>query len=309
VDVTQSATRRTNPDVAYNADPRSGVSVLYNGKWRQVGGTSAGAPQWAALIALANEARADAGKAPLDGVTQTLPALYELPRSYFYDITVGNNRYKAKVGYDLVTGRGSPRAELIIAGLANAESYLTGSLPPLPATAPATIDVGLSASSLAMATDHIDVALPPPTTRPSETLAIGAWQSRSGPNVVLPMLPARIAATSKTHFRHEGTIASAAAWWGPFDLTPNERALVASPCSTPARDMPLDMLAELDSPQSSHLFADCRWSSGDLTEPAWRGKIVGRIDLMEWALLSAAVFSTLATPSREENRRTSLQSD
>src|SRR5262249_536782 len=56
--------KRGVPDVAYNGDPSTGVAVYnstpYNGQtgWFQVGGTSAGAPQWAALLALANEARA-----------------------------------------------------------------------------------------------------------------------------------------------------------------------------------------------------------------------------------------------------------
>ena len=47
--------------------------------WQEVGpGTSGGAPQWAAIIAIANQARVLAGKATLDGVSQTLPALYDL---------------------------------------------------------------------------------------------------------------------------------------------------------------------------------------------------------------------------------------
>ena len=54
---------RTIPDVAYDADPNTGFAVYdsvadqgYVG-WQEVGGTSAGAPQWAAIIAIANQAR------------------------------------------------------------------------------------------------------------------------------------------------------------------------------------------------------------------------------------------------------------
>ena len=38
------------PDVSYNANPSTGVSA-YNGTWWKMGGTSAGAPQWAAIHA------------------------------------------------------------------------------------------------------------------------------------------------------------------------------------------------------------------------------------------------------------------
>jgi hypothetical protein len=122
--------RRSNPDIAYNADPYTGYyvycSIPYYGYagWWQMGGTSAAAPQWAALLALANQGRVAAGKATLDGPTQTLPALYALPSSYFHDILSGSNGgYVAGWGYDEVTGRGSPVANLVIQGLIN---YGTG---------------------------------------------------------------------------------------------------------------------------------------------------------------------------------------
>ena len=120
---TPSGTRRTNADVAYDANPSTGVYVYdsYNGGWFAVGGTSAGAPQWAALVAVANQGRALAGAGTLDGATQTLYAIYQEARtayaSDFHDIISGYNGYYAGNGYDLVTGLGSPVANHVIQGL------------------------------------------------------------------------------------------------------------------------------------------------------------------------------------------------
>jgi subtilase family serine protease len=113
------------PDVAYDADPSSGFavydSVPYNGTsgWQTVGGTSAGAPQWAALVAIADQGRALSKRGSLTG-TQTLNAIYSAPSADFHDITVGfNDFYYAMPGYDLVTGRGSPVADKIVSYLAS----------------------------------------------------------------------------------------------------------------------------------------------------------------------------------------------
>jgi subtilase family serine protease len=119
--VTQTSTHRAVPDVAYNASSASAYAIYdtdgYNG-WIEAYGTSAGAPQWSALVAIANQGRALAGKGSLDGGSQTLPTLYQLPQSDFHDITAGGNgSYSAGAGYDLVTGRGSPIANLVVAGL------------------------------------------------------------------------------------------------------------------------------------------------------------------------------------------------
>ena len=57
----------------------------------------------------------------LDGATQTLPLLYSLSSADFHDITTGTStgspRYSAAPGYDLVTGRGSPVANLVVGDL------------------------------------------------------------------------------------------------------------------------------------------------------------------------------------------------
>jgi hypothetical protein len=87
--------------------------------WLGDAGTSASAPIWAALIAIADQGRALQGGTPLTGSTQTLPALYSLPASDFHDIVNGYNGYNAGPGYDLVTGRGSPIANLLVPVLAD----------------------------------------------------------------------------------------------------------------------------------------------------------------------------------------------
>src|SRR5262249_54483934 len=125
--VTQSSTFRATPDVSYDADPNTGfpVYITYGNStatpWEQFGGTSDAAPQWAALIAIADQGRALAGLGSLDGRTQTLPQLYALPVADFHDIAAGSSagspHLSATNGYDLVTGRGSPVANLVVAGL------------------------------------------------------------------------------------------------------------------------------------------------------------------------------------------------
>jgi subtilase family serine protease len=120
----QSTGRRGSPDVAYDASAGTGYWVYDSfdnsqSPWQAVGGTSAGAPQWGALVAVANQGRALQGLGTLDGTSQTLPMLYSLPSSDFHDITDGANaRYSAGPGYDMVTGRGSPYADRVVAALA-----------------------------------------------------------------------------------------------------------------------------------------------------------------------------------------------
>jgi len=129
----QTSGRRGAPDVSYVADPNTGMIVYdsVNGGWFVVGGTSAGAPQWAALIALANELRLNAGASPLGGAN---PALYPLAQgnttipytinpTYFYDVSQGNNgAYSATTADDLVTGLGSPVANALVSALAPSNS-------------------------------------------------------------------------------------------------------------------------------------------------------------------------------------------
>ncbi len=111
---------RTVPDVSYNADGQNSPVWVYDsqaGGWQEVGGTSAGAPQWAGLIAEVDQGRALVGLNPLDGPSQTLPGIYAFS-SALRDVTTGSNGYSATKGYDLATGLGTPIACTLVGDLA-----------------------------------------------------------------------------------------------------------------------------------------------------------------------------------------------
>ncbi len=120
--VSQEFPGRSVPDVAYNAGVGMAVYDTFGPDtgWVAIGGTSAGAPQWAALVALADQGRAAAGLGTLDGASQTLKAIYAAPAADFHDITQGSTQFQSTgPGYDLATGLGSPVANLVIPYLAN----------------------------------------------------------------------------------------------------------------------------------------------------------------------------------------------
>ena len=152
---------RLVPDVSYNAALVGGALVIVSCRpnmadggvtldpkcvdpsrqgYIAVGGTSAGAPQWAAIVALANQVRMSQARGPLGLVS---PLLYELAkdkRAYardFNDITTGSNAldlraygapapsefgFAAAPGYDLATGLGTPNVANLLGDLARRDS-------------------------------------------------------------------------------------------------------------------------------------------------------------------------------------------
>jgi kumamolisin len=97
-----SAGGRGVPDVAGDAAPESGYNVTFDGQSEVVGGTSAVAPLWAALIALLNQQRGS-------NLGFINPTIYASAETGFNDITSGNNgSYSAGPGWDPCTGLGSP---------------------------------------------------------------------------------------------------------------------------------------------------------------------------------------------------------
>ncbi|HTY96363.1 MAG TPA: S53 family peptidase [Solirubrobacteraceae bacterium] len=104
------ALRRGVPDVAFDADPNSGVVVVIDGSQETIGGTSVGAPAWQGVWARVEGAHG--GTVPFAG-----PTIYGEPEGAFKDVVLGDNTlYPCTPGWDYVTGRGSPRIEALIAG-------------------------------------------------------------------------------------------------------------------------------------------------------------------------------------------------
>jgi subtilase family serine protease len=142
--VSQEFSGRKVPDVAYNAGVGMAVYDTFGPDhgWISLEGTSAGAPQWSALVAIADQMRAASGLSTLNGATQTLAALYAAPSSDFHDITTGSTEFEsAGIGYDLATGLGSPVANNLIPYLASygaSSSTGTTTAPAAPANFTAT---------------------------------------------------------------------------------------------------------------------------------------------------------------------------
>ncbi|MBC8730430.1 protease pro-enzyme activation domain-containing protein [Paraburkholderia sp. UCT2] len=98
------------PDVAGDASPLTGYDVLVDGMQTVVGGTSAVAPLWAALIARINAAKGQ----PAGFVNAKL---YKAP-GVCNDITQGNNgSFAASKGWDACTGLGSPNGGKVAGAL------------------------------------------------------------------------------------------------------------------------------------------------------------------------------------------------
>ena len=130
------------PDVSYQASARTGVLVYdtapgdassglicpsgdpCSAGWYVVGGTSSSCPQWAALVAIADQF----GGQSLGLINPKLYSLASGPHyaDYFYDVKTGNNQadpsvqgYQATTGWDPVTGLGTPNAANLVPALAS----------------------------------------------------------------------------------------------------------------------------------------------------------------------------------------------
>jgi hypothetical protein len=119
--------RRALPDLALAASPRTpGYFIVEGGVNRVIGGTSAGAPALASMLALVNERVGATG-----GLGQLVPALYRLGSEQarglrapvFRDVTLGDNAvqggpgFAAGPGFDLATGWGTPLVGPLAAAL------------------------------------------------------------------------------------------------------------------------------------------------------------------------------------------------
>ncbi len=121
---------RETPDVSLHADPNNGYLIYCTATqagcdptkpWNSIGGTSAAAPMWAAMMAMTNEMSVRQGGFNIGFVN---PLLYQIGNdatkyaNSFHDITSGNDdynslnsgKYAAASNYDMATGLGSYKA-------------------------------------------------------------------------------------------------------------------------------------------------------------------------------------------------------
>lgn len=121
------------PDVSYNAGIMTGVLTVWSPDGTSAsqatyrfGGTSAGSPQWAGLVALTDQL----ANGRIGAMNKTLYSLSHSKKNYandFHDITVGDNHYagdpvvagfSATSGWDAASGLGTPKADALIPELA-----------------------------------------------------------------------------------------------------------------------------------------------------------------------------------------------
>ena len=147
---------REVPDVSAAANPSTGYLIHFKGSWGGIGGTSASAPLWAALVALGNASTACNGT-PIGFLN---PSLYSVAGSdyanAFNDVSTGNNDitgtlgglFMAGPGYDMASGLGTPTGAALTTALCHAA---TSAPPPSPATTPAPTPPATSVFPVALA--------------------------------------------------------------------------------------------------------------------------------------------------------------
>uniref|UniRef100_A0A6A7FSM4 Physaropepsin n=1 Tax=Hirondellea gigas TaxID=1518452 RepID=A0A6A7FSM4_9CRUS len=114
---------RGYPDISALGDS---ILVIFEGEIQLVGGTSASSPEIAGIVTLINDYLVSKGK-PMIGFLN--PLLYKMAKEHpkaFHDITVGDNKcteggcasfcqgFKCEIGWDPVTGLGSPNFKEIL---------------------------------------------------------------------------------------------------------------------------------------------------------------------------------------------------
>src|SRR5437867_1799317 len=201
------------PDVSYVADPNTGVSIYDSygyGGWNQAGGTSVGAPQWAAITAIVNSGGGQLSSASFGTNTAFYNASTGPAYSANYrDITSGNNGNcgticNAGPSYDFVTGLGSPLTNNLI-------PYLQPPQPDFTITAnpsSLTINSGSSGSSTITITSvngfsgTVSLASSPSSSSTLDTSSVAVPAGGSA-SATLSMTP-----TSSTTYAVNGTAGS-----------------------------------------------------------------------------------------------------
>ena len=119
-------------DLSLVANPNSGVSVCYDNKFYEVGGTSISAPLMSGILAIANQLRKNNNKSVLTTssnqngnvlkyIYTTLYANSTLYKNNFVDVVIGTDgKYTSVIGYDYPTGIGTPKCDVLCNSLLNA---------------------------------------------------------------------------------------------------------------------------------------------------------------------------------------------
>ena len=152
---------RDQPDVALLASPQSpGYVTVFEGQTQIIGGTSAGAPSWAGIVALLNQTAGTDGLGPLNA------RLYQLGRqqyagsgpAVFHDVTAGDTTFNgvagtnATVGFDLATGLGTPDVAVLAQTFAPCPGDCNGDATVSVDELVIAVDIALGATPLAQCT-------------------------------------------------------------------------------------------------------------------------------------------------------------
>ena len=182
---------RPTPDVAWDANPSTGVSVYdsvsYYGRagWFTVGGTSVGAPSWAGLIAIADQGLALNG---VGSLSNAQASLYELSSTNFNHPTSGSSGSSSTATFSLATGLGSPKANLLVPALVQLN---------IPTSTPATISVAVMTHTSSRSVGRLDLLPSPPVASPTPTgSSSGTSSSSSSSSTTISITPLNPSLTS-----------------------------------------------------------------------------------------------------------------
>ncbi|HEY3923944.1 MAG TPA: cell wall-binding repeat-containing protein [Acidothermaceae bacterium] len=187
---------REVPDVSASAQPSNGYRIFFtsNGtsRWFTIGGTSAAAPTWAALIALADASTSCNGHR----LGFLNPALYQLRAAWpadFHDVTSGNNdaiganggKYVAGPGYDMATGLGTPVGANLTGDLcSDGSGTITADQTAINASTRTTLHFTYTAAAgHNLTAGQIDIAVPAGWSTPS-TASNSAGYTTASPGTV-----------------------------------------------------------------------------------------------------------------------------
>ncbi len=208
---------RDVPDVSMSASAsHDGYLVYQNGNLQVVGGTSAGAPTFAGIVALLNQYQVSNGLQTTAGMGNVNPRLYAMASSVpsaFHDITTGSNivnpcsnrvtactspniGYTAGAGYDLVTGLGTVDAFNLVTNWgspkANVTVQLTSNVSSVPLNGSAVLTATVTSSNSGTPTGTVAIfsgstplgtaSLSGSAGKATATLPVSAAQFTLGPN-------------------------------------------------------------------------------------------------------------------------------